>query len=173
MASQHLIARPERLCEPLRQVHRAMLSAGAAESDGQIVPVVARVIGKPARNKMINVGVHALDLGMALEICDNRGVRACPRCERWLVMRIGETANVEHEVGIERNAVLESERLKQQCQLRGVDADEVLDPRAQRGRGNLAGVEAVAELAHVGKAVALELDRLLERALVAGKWMPP
>ena len=56
------------------------------------------------------------------------------RRKRFLVVRIGQAAHVEHEIGVERHAVLEAERLEQERELRRVDRDEVLDPAAQRRR---------------------------------------
>src|SRR5256714_2339352 len=68
--------------------------------------------------------------------------------------------------------MLVAERLEQHSQPRRVDADEILDPGAQRRRRQVAGVEAVAECADLWQAFALEFDRLGQRAIVAGKWMP-
>ena len=50
-------------------------------------------------------------------------------------MRIGQEAHVEHEIGVEQNAQLEAELLEQKRQPRRVDAQEILDPAAQRRKG--------------------------------------
>src|ERR1700682_174529 len=109
---------------------------------------------------------------MPLEIIDDRGVPAGLWRQQRLVMRIGQAADVEHEIGIERNAVFVAEGLEQHGQARRIDADEILDPGTQRRRRQVAGVEAVAERAELRQPFALELDRLGQRAIVARKWMP-
>jgi len=35
-------------------------AARAADRDGQVVPVVARIVGQPARDEVVDVAVHAL-----------------------------------------------------------------------------------------------------------------
>ena len=118
MAALHLVARRERAREALDEVDRAVPAAGAADRDGQVVAVVARVVGQPARDEVVDVAVHALDLGDGLEERHDRRVLAGQRRERRLVVRIRQAAHVEHEVGVERHAVLEAERLEQQRELR-------------------------------------------------------
>ena len=103
-------------------------SARAADRDGQVVAVVARVVGQPARDEVVDVAVHALDFGIALEEVDDGGVACRSAAQRRLVVRIGQAAHVEHEVGVERHAVLEAERLEQQRELATDRRDEVLDP---------------------------------------------
>src|ERR1700694_1583036 len=139
MARQHLVLAAESLCKALDEVDRAVLSACAADRDGKVIAVVACVVGKPARDKVMDVGVHTFDVRVTLEVSDNRGVFPGERRERGLVMRIRQAANVEDQIGVEPNAVLESERLKQQRELRRIDADEILDPRAQRSGGAFGG----------------------------------
>ena len=143
-----------------------MLATGAADRHGQVVPVVARIVGQPARHEMIDVGIHALDFGKLLEVGDDLRIATAQILERRLVMRIGQAAHVEHQVRVERYAVLVTERLKEQRQARRIDADEILDPGAQRACGELAGIDVVAERAQIGERGALVFDRLGKRALI-------
>ena len=169
---QHLVARLERARQALGKIDRTVAAAGAADRDRQVVAVVARIVGQPARDEVVDVGVHALDFGNRLEEFDHRRIAAGQRAQRRLVMRIRQAADVEHEIGVERGAVLEAERFEQQRELRAVDRDEILDPGAQCGSRQVARVESDAELARFGEQVPLVLDVLGQRALVAGEGMP-
>ena len=55
-------------------------------------------------------------LASASQELDHRRVAAGERAQLRVVVRIGQAAHVEHQVGVERNAVLEAERLEQQRQ---------------------------------------------------------
>ena len=116
--TQHLVARRERAREPLDEIDRAMPAAGAADRDGQVVAVVARVVGQPARDEVVDVAVHPLDFGDRSRGTRPPARRARSAAQRRLVVRIGQAAHVEHEIGVERHAVLEAERLEQQRELR-------------------------------------------------------
>src|SRR5664279_1425349 len=70
VAGQHLIAVPERARQPLDEIDRAMLASRAADGDGQVIAVVARVLGQPGGDEMMDVGVHALDFRLSLEVVD-------------------------------------------------------------------------------------------------------
>ena len=63
MTHEHLIRGTERFREPLDEIHGPMSSTGAADRDGEVIAIVARVIGQPAGDERIDVRVHALDLG--------------------------------------------------------------------------------------------------------------
>ena len=69
-----MIARREGSRESFRQIYRAMLTAGAADRDSQVVAVVARVVRKPAGDEVIDVAVHTLDFRNGLEEFDHGGV---------------------------------------------------------------------------------------------------
>ena len=105
MPDEHLVARREVPGEPFDQIDRPMLTARAANRDRQIVAVVARVVGQPARDEVIDIAIHAVDFWNRLEKGDDGGVLAGQRRQRRLVMRIGKTPDVEHRVGVEIPAV--------------------------------------------------------------------
>ena len=67
MPDQHLIARCERASKSLGQINGAVLTTGTADRDRQIIAVVARVIGEPARDEVLDIGVHSLDFGSCFE----------------------------------------------------------------------------------------------------------
>src|SRR5438309_1890937 len=112
VTGQDLVAPYKRLRKALDEIDRAMLSTRTADRYRQVIAIVARVIGKPAGDEMIDVAVHALDFGMALEIGDDGGILARAVREGGLVVRVGQTTHVENEIGIERDAVLVTERLE-------------------------------------------------------------
>ena len=64
MASEHLVAVHERAREALGQIDGTMLASSAADRDGEVIAIVARVIGQPAGDEMMDVGVHPLDFRM-------------------------------------------------------------------------------------------------------------
>ena len=82
-----MIARREGSRESFRQIYRAMLTAGAADRDSQVVAVVARVVRKPAGDEVIDVAVHTLDFRNGLEEFDDGGVFPCERPQRGAVYR--------------------------------------------------------------------------------------
>src|SRR5262249_1867350 len=150
----------------------AMPTARAADRDSQIDAIVASVVRKPARHEMIDVAIHPFRLGLAFKVLDDFRIDTALRGEFRLPIGIGQATDVEHEVGVERDAVLVPEGLEQQREPGRIHADEILDPQTQRRRRKLARIEAIAERSHVGESFALELDRLGERALLIRKRMP-
>ena len=93
-----------------------MLAAGAADRHRQIAAVVAHIAGQPVGNESTDVLDHPSDIGLALEELDDLGILSGQRTQLRVVVRVGQAAHVEHQVGVERNAVLEAERLEQQGQ---------------------------------------------------------
>ena len=95
------------------------------------------------------------------------------------VMRVGQAAHVKDELGVERQAVLEAERLEGERQRLGlglrviaVHCDELTNPLAQRVRFEVAGVDVMAELGNTGQAHALFGNRFRQGAIVARQRMP-
>ena len=88
-----------------------MAATGAADRDGQVVAVVARIGGKPTGDEMIDVPIHPLDFGKRREEPDDRFVAASERRQRGLIVGIGQAPDVEYQIGIQRDAVLEAEGL--------------------------------------------------------------
>ena len=58
-----LVTRRERAREAFDEIYRAMASAGAPDRDGQIIAIVARIVGQPARHEVVDIPVHAVDFG--------------------------------------------------------------------------------------------------------------
>ena len=60
-------------------------------------------------------------------------------------MRIWQATDVEHEIRIERDAVLEAERLKQQYEFTVIQRQQIAHPVSQRVWIQVAGINAMAE----------------------------
>ena len=90
-------------------------------------------------------------------------------------MRVGQHADVEHVVGVERNAALEREALEDQRQPAVVGADSSdIHVRLQLRRRAAALVSITCEtLAQIGEQLALELDRIDQRAALVGAGLEP
>ena len=82
------------------------------------------------------------------------------------VVRVGQDAHVEHVVGVQRNAMLERERLEHQRQAARAGLHQLAHPGTQLGGPQQAGVDDGGDLAQLGKDFALELDRVEQRAVV-------
>ena len=87
------------------------------------------------------------------------------RAQLRIVVRIGQAAHVEHEIGVQRNAVLVSERLEQQRQSRWSDStNSLIQARSACGLSSLVSMWCDM-LADVGEQLALALDAFGERQL--------
>jgi hypothetical protein len=95
------------------------------------------------------------------------------RAQARVVVGIGQAAHVEHEIGVERDAVLETEGLEQQRQAGGRNPHEILDPVAQDVGPEVAGVHALREVRQSGEQPALALDALGQREAAVGKRVAP
>ena len=164
VAHQHLVARRERAREPLDEIDRAVPAAGAADRDRQVVAVVARVVGQPARDEAVDVPVHPLDVGHRFEERDHRGVAPGERLQRRLVVRIGQAAHVEHESASSGTPCLKPNDSNSSVSLVASTLMKSLIQARSVGGGRFAGVDARAERAHVGEQRALVLDRFGQRA---------
>ena len=95
-------------------VDRAVLAAGAADSDGQIAAIAREVLGNPGTDELRDVRDQRRDIGLRFEEADDLGVTAGEVAQRRLPVGIGQRAGIEHEIGVARNAVLEAEGLERQ-----------------------------------------------------------
>src|SRR5262249_42853727 len=150
--------------EALDEVHRTVATAGAADGDRERAAVLLSVRGQPRLDEAADILEHGADLRLSLEKRDHRGVEAGERAQPGVVVRIGEAANVEDEVGVERHALLVAEGLEQEHHRLGPDVEKVLDPVAQRVREQVGRVQALADLAYRGEDLALARQALLESA---------
>ena len=85
-------------------------------------------------------------------------------------MRVGQAADVEDEVGVERNAVLEAERLEHQGQaMPRFRFDELTYPLAQRVGLEAAGIDAMTKGRDRFEQLALAADRFGQRLILAAQ----
>ena len=148
-----------------------MLAAGAADGNGHVAAVVRDETGQPVGQKFLDVAVHAFDGRVGVEKFDHGPVLARQRTQRRVVKRIGQAANIEYEVRVQRNAVLVAERLEEERQARIVRFDEVLDPCPQRVGIQIARVDMVGLRADFGEQDALARDAFDHRQVAAAERM--
>src|SRR5882672_8998175 len=94
--------------QPVGDVDRAVLTAGAADRDRKIAAVGALVLGYPLVEKSRDVVDHPLHGGVRLEKGDHLRVPTGLRAQGRLPVGVRERAHVEYEVRIARDAVLEA-----------------------------------------------------------------
>ena len=165
----------EVLREPLDQVDRAMLAAGATDRDREIAAVRAGQLGNPVLEEADDVGEHLGDDRMALEVFDDRRIAAGERGEARLPVGIGQAAHVEHEVGVARHAVPVREGLEQDRHAAfAAAADALADELAQLVHRGARGVDD--QVGGVGdrlQQLALLAQRLRQAEPFAAQRMPP
>ena len=133
---------------------------------GQIVAVVADVAGQPVGDEAADVVAHVhAPRASASRKATTAPIACRSAAAARVVVRVGQAAHVEDQVGVERDAVLEAEGLEQQRQpCARLEGDEILDPGAQGVGPEVAGVDAVAEGGNRFERIALAADRLGQRA---------
>src|SRR3989338_7141589 len=160
VAHQYLLLPFEMPRELFGEIHRAMLSAGAADGHGEITAVVGDIAGKPAFQKITDIAKHILRGRRIFQKFDDCSVVSGERAQRRIVVRIGQAAHIEYQVRVQRNAMFEAEQFEQQRQARAVQLDELLDPGAHSVGVEIAGVDVVADAADLGEQFALVGDAL-------------
>ena len=135
-----------------------MLPARAANGNGKVAAIIGYKAGQPALYEIADVAQHLLRIGSIFQEFDDRCIAPGERLQQRIVVRIGQAAHIEYQIGVQRNAVLVSERLEQQCQTRAVHFDELLDPVAQRIGIEFGGVDVVADVADFGEQFTLVAD---------------
>src|SRR5712691_12831939 len=110
VAHQHRRAAAKKSAEALDEVYRAVPSAGAADGDRERAAAVLPVRGQPGLDESADIPQHRADLRLPLEKRDDLRVKAGKGSQPRIVMRIGQTAHVEHEIRVQGNAVLVAER---------------------------------------------------------------
>ena len=135
-----------------------MPPAGAADRNGQVAAIVGDKTGQPAFDKIAYVDKHVLYAGGVVQEFDHCRVAPSERLQHRVVVGIGQAAHIEYQIGIQRDAVLETERLEQQCQPRAIHLDELLDPGPQRVGVQLGGVDVMADVADLGEQLAFLTD---------------
>ena len=93
---------------------------------------------------------HPADLGHPLKEIDDRLVTPGERPQHRVVVGVGQTAHVEDEVGIHRDAVLEAEGFEQQRDLAArLEVHEALHPVAQGVGRQVAGIDALPQFCNL------------------------
>ena len=102
-------------------------------------------------------------LGQFFKQLDDRLILPCQCPQSLVIVRIGQAADVEHQVDIERNAVLEAEGLEQQGQALGLlQLKEALYKATQGVCVQVAGVNAVTHFGDRCQRIALSKNGLTE-----------
>ena len=114
MADQNCFASPEAAGELLDYVYGSMSSTGAPDRDGHVVPVLGDVTRQPLFNESRNVVDHFAHLRSRDQKGSDCFVTAGQGSQVGVVVWIGQIANIEYQIGCDRDAVLEGKRLKRQ-----------------------------------------------------------
>jgi hypothetical protein len=78
--------------------------------------MVAHHRRQPAFDEIDDLGLHRLHFGLHAQEIGHWRIQSGQGPELGFIVRIGQHAHIEHEVGIHRHAALEAERLEHQCQ---------------------------------------------------------
>ncbi len=159
--------------QPLHKIHRAMAPASAANGDGQVAAIVAYEARQPLFYEFSNVPGHHLDIGVGFEKPDHIRIKPGLITQSRIVVWIGKAAHVEHEVSIQRDAMFESERLKQYDEPRSVKREQIPHPGPECVRIQLTGVDSMTEVADYFEKFAFTFDRFSQRALVVRERVAP
>ena len=84
------------------------MTAGAADGDGHIGAVAGGKAWQPLVQIRVNVGVHLIHISLCRQVVDDRLIQPRVGAQVRLLIRIGQAAYVEHQVGIYRHAALEA-----------------------------------------------------------------
>jgi len=87
----------EAFCELLGQVDGAVLAAGAAEGDHEILEAALLVDADSGVYQREDAGQELMDAFLLIEVVDDRGVFAGQGFETLFAARIGEAAAIENE----------------------------------------------------------------------------
>ena len=110
-----------------------MAAAGAADRDREVALALRHVGGYEELEERHQAAVELAGLGLGLDVAADLLVEAGQGPQLVDVVRVGQEADVEGEVGVARRPVLEPEGLQRQGELALVlGAEQVLgDPPAQ------------------------------------------
>ena len=113
--------------------HRAVAPAGAAERDGQVGLPLGHVGGQQLGQQALDVVEERAGHRLAQDVVAHRLVEAGERAQLVDPERVGQEPAVEHEVGVEGQAVLVPERQQRRLHRRGrlVALEQVPHPPAQ------------------------------------------
>ena len=165
------VARGEVVRQYLGHGHAAVLPARAADADRKRIAPLGGVLRQEKIDHVGELGEEIFRHVAAQDVFLHLGVHAAHGAELFDVKRVRQKAHVEHEVGVDRDAVLEAE---------GHDVDENVAPRAavgkiladallQHGEREARRVDdEVCALAHGGEQLALAAHGLGQGAAALG-----
>src|SRR5690606_35021324 len=102
---------------------------------------VLSIQGQPAANESGDVVHHGLDAAELRQPARHGCVAACEWAQVLLVVRVGQAAHVEDEVGIARNPAFVGEGFEGKHYRGAVGLDEIAYPGPQLSRGDVGGVD--------------------------------
>src|SRR4029079_11881164 len=105
-----LAAAPERRRQVLGDRDRAVPAAGAADRDHEVRLPFGHVLREQVLEQRQHVVVELLQPAVATDVVDDPLVEPGERAQVRLVVRVGQEADVEREVGVARRTVLVAER---------------------------------------------------------------
>jgi len=140
-----------------------VLPACATNGDGEVAAVVGDKSGDPFVQEVGDVLLHVLDIWVLLQPFLNLGVFACQGAKVRFVVGVGEDADIENVVCINRNAAFEGEGFKDEgeCVLGGING--VFDPGLELRRAQQAAVDdGAAEVMYFCEKAAFFFDGFFE-----------
>ena len=134
-STKYSVAVAERGGQVLGDRDRAVAPAGAADRHHQVRLALGDVLREQELQQRDHVRVELLQAAVAADVVDDPLVEAGQRAQVGVVVRVGEEADVEREVGVARRAVLVAEGRERDRQPAGRGGLEQLvgDLAAQRG----------------------------------------
>lgn len=108
MAYQHMREITKVSRQSFSKIDGSMLTAGTADCDCQINTIITHVYRQPGIEKMTNIDHHFRNLRLCLQKTNNFGRLTSQIPQAGIIMRIGNTAHIKHQIGIEWNTVLKA-----------------------------------------------------------------
>ena len=87
-----------------------MLASGTADGHNQLVLSFLLIIGQQHFQEIYQLVLKQTGLLMIIHIIPDWGIQAAHRAKRRIVKRIWQKANIEHQIGIQRDAVFKPKR---------------------------------------------------------------
>src|SRR5665213_1509219 len=156
--------------------HRAMMSACAAESDGQIALALVDVMGQQVSQQFRDAGDEFGGLRKGTDVTRDSRILARQLFEFGDVVRVGQKTNVKNQVAVGWHSVAESEarNVNENTGFVAVAGEFLFDEVAEFmdiEPGSLD--DKVGKRAHGGEQGALLLDALADRLFAGAQGMRP
>src|SRR5690606_15014066 len=95
----------------VRRCNRAVMSTGTTNGDAHVAALTGGVAGQPLVQKLEDVLIHLLHIGLGFQIVANGFVLATEGAQIGLPVGVGQAAHIEHQVRIHRHTTFEAEGL--------------------------------------------------------------